>query len=54
MVVILGDLNAKVGSENTGREHVMGKHGTDTINDYGEKLVEFCGENNPVIGGTLF
>jgi hypothetical protein len=47
-------LNAKVGSENTGRGHVMGKHGTGTTNDNGEKLVEFCEENNLVIGGTLF
>ena len=33
MLLILGDLNAKVGSDNTGSEHVMGKHGIGTIND---------------------
>jgi hypothetical protein len=54
MVLILSNLNAKIGSENTGREHVMGKHGTGTINDNGEKLMEFCEENNLVIGDTLF
>jgi hypothetical protein len=46
MMLILRDLNAKVGSENTGREHVVGKHGIGSINDNGEKLVEFCEENN--------
>ena len=54
MLLILGDLNAKVGSDNTGREHVMGKHGIGTINDNGERLADFCEENNLLIGGTLF
>ena len=54
MLLILGDWNAKVGSDNTGREHVMGKHGIGTINDNGERLADFCEENNLLIGGTLF
>ena len=54
VLFILGDLNAKVGSDNTGREHVMGKHGIGTINDNGERLADFCEENNLLIGGTLF
>ena len=54
MLLILGDLNAKVESDNTGREHVMGKHGIGTINDNGERLADFCEENNLLIGGTLF
>ena len=54
MLLILGDLNAKVGSDNTGREHVIGKHGIGTFNDNGERLADFCEENNLLIGGTLF
>ena len=54
ILLILGDLNAKVGSDNTWREHVMGKHGIGTINDNGERLADFCEENNLLIGGTLF
>ncbi|PVD22304.1 hypothetical protein C0Q70_18113 [Pomacea canaliculata] len=54
MLLIIGDLNAKVGSDNTCREHVMGKHGIGTINDNGERLADFCEENNLLIGGTLF
>ena len=30
---ILGDWNAKVGSDNTGWEHVMGPHGIGDRND---------------------
>jgi hypothetical protein len=48
------NFNAEVGSENNGREYVMGKHGTGTINKNGKKLVKFCEKNNLVTGGTLF
>ena len=54
VLFILGDLNAKVRSNNTGREHFMGKHGIGTINDNGERLADVCEENNLLIGGTLF
>ena len=54
LLVVMGDLNAKVGTDSTGYERVMGKHGIGTRNDNGERLVEFCAMNNLVIGGTLF
>ncbi|XP_071141830.1 craniofacial development protein 2-like [Mytilus edulis] len=47
-------MNAKVGNDNLDRERVMGKHGLGTINENGELLVDFCGDNDLVIGGTLF
>ena len=53
-IIIMGDLNAKVGKDNTDYERVMGKHGIGIRNDNGERLVEFCAMNNLVIGGTLF
>ena len=28
--IVMGDMSAKVGMDNTGREEVMGKHGTRT------------------------
>ena len=54
LIIVMGDLNAKVGTDNTDFEGVMGKHGIGTRNDNGERLTEFCAMNNLIIGGTLF
>ena len=54
MLLIMGDLNAKVGEDNTEREEAMGKHGCGTISDNGERLVDFCLNNSCIIGGTVF
>ena len=54
MVVVCGDLNAKVGDDRTGVEHVIGAHGIGTRNENGERLVDFCSNHNLVIGGTQF
>ena len=54
LLMVLGDLYARPGNNNIGRDRVMGTHGIGTINDNGERLCHFCDENNMVIGGTLF
>lgn len=54
LTILMGNLNAKVGSENAVYERVMGRHGRGSMNDNGEYFTEFCGNNNLVIGGTLF
>ena len=54
IVVMMGDFNAKVGDDNTGYTSAMGKHGVGVMNGNGLHLVDFCAENNLVIGGTLF
>ena len=54
LLVIMGDLNAKVWNDNTNYGRVMGMHGVGNRNDNGERLVEFCEMSNLVIGGTLF
>ena len=54
LVVVMGDLNAKVGDSNEGCEDIMGKHGTGAINDNGDRLVSFAAFNNLVITGTIF
>ncbi|XP_048743177.2 craniofacial development protein 2-like [Ostrea edulis] len=54
MLLMMGDLNAKVGADNTDCERSMGKHGCGIRNDNGERLIDFCLNNNLVIGGTIF
>ncbi|CAG2252724.1 unnamed protein product [Mytilus edulis] len=50
----MGDLNAKVGSDNTGYEQVMGRHGLGEMNENGELFANHCANHNLVIGGTVF
>ena len=53
LLLVMGDLNAKVGSDNVNFERVMGR-GCGMQNDNGERLVEWCAFKNMIIGGTLF
>ena len=54
MLLVLGDLNAKVGKDNQNQGNVMGPHGMGDRNENGTRLIELCEEHNMVIGGTLF
>ena len=49
---ILGDWNAKVGSQET--PGVPGKFDLGIQNEAGQRLIEFCQENAVVIAKTLF
>ena len=48
----MGDWNAKVGSQET--PGVTGKFGLGIQNEAGQRLIEFCQENELVIANTLF
>ncbi|XP_062532962.1 craniofacial development protein 2-like [Bombyx mori] len=51
IVILMGDINAKMGNDNVDREYYMGQYGaTLTINENGELF----GDHGLVIGGTLF
>ena len=52
VLFIIGDWNAKVGSQETPR--VRGKYGLGIWNEAGQRLTEFCQENALVIANTLF
>ena len=52
VVFIIGDWNAKVGSQET--PGVTGKLGFGIRNEEGQRLIEFCQENALVIANTLF
>ncbi|KAL1446569.1 hypothetical protein WDU94_003622 [Cyamophila willieti] len=51
-LVLLGDLNAKVGSERM--EDVVGPHGLGSRNERGDEFINFCIENNLIITNTWF
>ena len=52
VLFIIGDWNAKVGSQETPR--VTGKFGFGVWNEAGKRLIVFCQENALVITNTLF
>ena len=52
VLFILGDWNAKVGSQET--PGVTGKFDLGMWNEAGQRLIEFCQENALVIANTLF
>ena len=52
LLFIIGDWNAKVGSQET--PGVTGKYGLGVQNEAGQRLIEFCQGNTLVIANTLF
>ena len=52
VIFIIGDWNAKVGSQEISR--VTGKFGLGVQNEAGQRLLEFCQENALVIANTFF
>ena len=52
VLLVIGDCNAKVGSQET--PGVTGKFGLGIRNEAGQSLIEFCQENALVIANTLF
>ena len=52
MSFIIGDWNAKVGSQET--PGVTDKFGLGIQNEAGQRLIEFCQENTLVIANTIF
>lgn len=53
LVIFMGDFNAKIGTDNVGWEHVMGRHGMGQRNENCELLIEICANHELRIGGSL-
>ena len=51
-MVVLGDLNARVGNEVI--EGIVGRHGVPGRNKSGERLLEMCAEQELVVGNSWF
>ena len=54
MTILMGDLNAKIGSDNTGYEATMGTQGLGQMNENGERFADLCAVSQLVIGGSIF
>ena len=54
LLVILGDFNARVGSDFSSRNSVIGPHGIGECNENGERLLDFCASNQLIITNTWF
>src|SRR6218665_2258058 len=53
-IMVIGDLNAKVGHQKGGVGDTKGGHGLGIQNEAGERLIEFCDGNNLGIMNTWF
>lgn len=53
-VVILGDLNGRVGKQDQRSGDVIGNHGEMTRNNNGTRVIDFCIENNLLVMNTFY
>ncbi|VDO93771.1 unnamed protein product [Schistosoma margrebowiei] len=54
LTILMEDLNAKVGIDNTGYEDIMGRHELVERNENGERFANQCVFKKLIIGGTIF
>eukprot|EP00057_Strongylocentrotus_purpuratus_P014949 XP_011669423.1 PREDICTED: craniofacial development protein 2-like [Strongylocentrotus purpuratus] len=54
ILIVMGDLNAKVGSDSKQWNQVIGQYGLGEANPRGEKLLNFCAANDLIITNTLY
>ncbi|VDP36247.1 unnamed protein product [Schistosoma mattheei] len=52
--ILMGNLNSKVGIDNTGYEDIMGRHGLVERNVNGERFTNLFSFNKLTLGGTIF
>lgn len=52
--VLLGDMNARVGSDWESWPRCLGKYGIGKMNENGQRLLELCCRNNLIVTNSLF
>ena len=54
LLIVMGDLNARVGDETDVWEEVLGRHGEERCNENRMRLLQFSSEHNLSIANTWF
>ncbi|VDP40476.1 unnamed protein product [Schistosoma margrebowiei] len=54
LTILMRGFNAKVQTDNTGYEDIMGRHGLRKRNENNERFANLCAFNKLVISGTIF
>ena len=54
LLIVMGDLNARVADETDVWEEVLGRHGEEICNENGKRLLQFSSEHNLLIANTWF
>jgi hypothetical protein len=54
IIIVMENMNAKVGANNEGLEQVMGRHVIGNMNENDELFSELCASCDLIIGGTVF
>ena len=53
-LLVLGDFNARVGTDHTSWENTIGSHGVGNVNSNGTRLLSMCAQNELCITNTFF
>ena len=54
LLIVMGDMNARVGDDTDICGEVLGRHGADICNENGKRLLQFSSEHNLWISNTWF
>ena len=54
ILIVMGDLNARVGRNGQVWDSILDSHGEATKNDSGERLMQFCAMNELLVTNTLY
>lgn len=53
-LMLLGDFNARVGQDNNSWLDCLGEHGIGKLNENGQRVLEFCSQNQLCVTNTYF